>query len=1189
MRYVIRRTIIQLALFGVVLYSARAAGKAQPPTPLPVQTLAQFGDAASDAPVPGPGTFSFKLPQPGRAMRITGRAGVRKAAWQMHLLDARGRPITSLTLSVTDPLEAYLNVQLVLPDRSRFRRPYFVKPDLKFYPPKSRQRRFNMQLADGAAFDERDDVAAKYHLFPSVLEHPFTIQLEAAKSGLEIWLDGRFIGSALADAGVVAGRVVLADGNAVVSASDVPALRRGRLLPLDLNPYGRPGALGIPALPENRSMGSMSDVESVPLLTVRPGRNINVGLSRWIQERIDPPDFCDLDTTRSAFDGCPETIMLRVPKENFLAAQVLCAVDPSPGLTPVLTLRLTRFGNHYGDSGGRCDRAIGDTTVYLPTSPAAAEMPAGVRLLGEVEVDAVVPRVHMWTYAKRKLPVYLVRVPLKVGAVTDLLGEDAPVFGRRKDYWNIELTKEIRTTVQQFNLQSYRLKPIGLPSAVHVLGMTLERAPIDVEVTAKEKGNIFYAADDPAFEVRLVNHLDTPSKVTLSCDITDFYGRKSQRTLALAVPAKGSAQGRIPLSMDSLGYFDAVITARLEDGTEIWREPTSFALLPPDTRQAGNESPFGVWWFDRTHGCCRKLEWIGPILQRAGIRHCCPGSFTEAELKPYKLSYSMVPSMHRRPKRAVDFIKKHPNIRLAMIFHERGIPDTEAPFPELMGRPKPELSERGKAIFDKYWKAGEEIAAWYRENYPNIKLSFGNSPPGISVWFMRHGWPKKWVDCFGMEGVGAWHMTESPPRRGAMQEVWWLSEMRKHYGYGDVPVSSGYEYITRGSQPGALTERQQGEYHTRDAIHGLAYGFLSINIGLADDCADSYYSTIYGGSGFVRRNPLLTPKPGYVMYATMTRLLDRAKYQRYLDTGSRSLYVLEFARGANRVYPIWTLRGRRALSLTATDARVAVTDSMGNTRELQPRNGTISVEATTAPMYLVTAAPVQKVVPGEPSYDETPPENAYVVSDCSGPAAWQVEHEPDTYLETFADDVPYVRGKFGVRAVTDAQKAKALELELLPSPDIPKLAGRYVSLRLKKPVVLEQEATRIGMWVKGNSCWGRVFWEFRDAKGETYFSTSDETSGWEVSDWKNRSSINFDDWCFVSMQIPKRYPGGFHRPDDRDWRHVGGTQDGVVQHPITITRILVAMRDYQVYVTELVPAQSRTIRLKDLIVGLAEP
>jgi hypothetical protein len=46
------------------------------------------------------------------------------------------------------------------------------------------------------------------------------------------------------------------------------------------------------------------------------------------------------------------------------------------------------------------------------------------------------------------------------------------------DHWDLDLTREIRTVVQFFNLLSCRIKPLGLPSAVHVIGLTLERSPV---------------------------------------------------------------------------------------------------------------------------------------------------------------------------------------------------------------------------------------------------------------------------------------------------------------------------------------------------------------------------------------------------------------------------------------------------------------------------------------------------------------------------------------------------------------------------------------------------------------------------------------------------------------------------------------------------------------------------------------
>jgi hypothetical protein len=1170
-----------------------------PADALPLQVLEKAGqEPAKDLGLAGPKKLVFDLPNAGRALRLTGRLGVPEAAWVVELAgpnNARAR----LVLLSKDPLEASMSLDFLLPDRTRAPGPgsgqYFVRPGRTLYPGQEQAGVFYNRLIERTVFDEYQQLEAKYHLFKSVYEHAFTVHVEQTEEGVSAWLDGRFLATVPSATSLATGTLTLAQGNELTHAVEIPALRQGRFLPLDIRPYARPGSLQLKSLPPDIKPTALSTVAGVPLFVVEPKHNIDVGLSRWVEEGVDPHTYCDTDTTRTAFDGMPESIVLRVPKANYVAAHVLCLVEPNPNKVPALALRVTRFGNHAGDSGGRCDSAFADTTVYLPAPGKEEALPEGVRKLGEVEAS-MLQRNYSWfqvveSQKPARLPLYLAIVPLKMGEVADLLGEDAPAFGRRKDYWEIELTKEIRTAVSQFNMHNCRRKPLGLPSAVHVLAMTLERSPVDVQVAAKEKGNVFYAADNPAFQLRLVNHEDKAATLNVSCEIIDFYGKTATPALTVEVPAKdkdgGVAEATLPLSMPTLGHFRALISVKDAAGREIWRESTTFALLPPDTRKAGVESPFGAWWFVGSHGGCDRLDWMGPILLKMGMRHICPSGFKEEELAPYKLSYSMVPTASRGGgvKAAEEFIKRSPNVRIAMIFHEDGLPDVQSPFPELLGKPKPELTERAQKALEAKWKVAEEAAKWYRANHPNVKLSFGNSGPPLMVAFMRAGWPKQWVDCFGMEGVAGWFMTESQPRRGAMQEVWWLSEMRKLYGYESVPVSSGYEYIARCTQPGALTEREQADFCVRDAIHCLAYGFPSINIGLTDDSADSYSQTIYATSGFLNRNPLLTPKVSYVTYATMTRMLDSAKYARYLDTGSNSLYVLEFARGDERIYPVWTLRGTRSVALELRGTDPTVTDGMGATRALTPQNGLVELTATTTPMYLVLKGQVEKVTPGKPSYDEQPPAEPVVVCGLDDPSAWETQKEPDRYLETYAEDLLYSQGNFDIRPVDDPEKGKVLELELLPQPEVPKLYARYISLRLKQPAKLTGEVDRIGLWVKGNSCWGRVFWEFVDATGERYFSASDETSGWDVSDWKGRSAINFDGWCFVSLAIPKRYPGGFHSPHDRDWSFQGTYADGVVQHPITVTRVVIAVRDWQVYVTDLLPARSLTIRLKDLQVG----
>ncbi|MGA2621129.1 MAG: hypothetical protein ABSF26_26190, partial [Thermoguttaceae bacterium] len=1122
----LRLSVVIVPLWSSWSNAAAAVAPASSDT-LPIPVLEQWGKGG-DRPgnLVGPRKFAFTPPRTGRCLGLTGRLESLGTAWALSL-GAEEKTLASLALSCSDPARAMIEVSLSLPQQAGLRTKYFIKPNLAFYPGEDRAGEFCFKLVPRAAFAARRQVEEKYHLFVSATQHRFTLRLERSEGGLTLWLDGRFLARIPPEVPLIDGLLDLAPGNELLQVVDSPALESGVYLPLDLAGYARPGSLqflgDIAGLPPSRP----STLDGVPLLPVGSAEHIDVGLSRWLEEAIDPPDFCDNDATRSAFDGNPESIILQVPKANYRTAHVLCAVEANADKAPVLTLRVTRFGNHYGDSGGRGAEAFADTTVCLlreaaakdrpgPVPPSAQRkgdfsLPPGARQVGEIRAKVTRGSGGRGVVQEELLPVYLVPVPLRIGEIADLLGEDAAPFGRRKNYFDLELTKEIRTAVQFFNLQSCRRKPLGLPSAVHVFAVTLEKSPVDVVLSSTAPGNIFCADEEASLDVQLSNRSDAAANLNISWETRDYYGQQSVKSWTIALPGRnagGVARTKIPLAGPKLGYYSAVLTVKDEHGRELWRQPTTFALLPKDTRTAGDESPFGAWWFSQTHGCCDRLEWMGPILRKLGMRHCCPGPFSEEQLRPYKLSYSMVPWYDRQREA---FIARHPHVRLGMVFHETGGPAASLPYPELLGGPKPEIPKDAEARWRQLWKQALETARWYRQEHPRIKITLGNSPSGLMVWLMRQKFPKEYVDCFGMEGPAAWTTTECQPKRSSMQEVWWLSEMRKIYGYQDVPVSSGFEYIGRCTSPGALSEEQQAELHVRDALHCLAYGYPSINIGLADDCADSYYYTIYGSSGFVHRHPLLTPKPSYVAWATMTQVLDGAKYRRCLDSGSNSLYVLEFGGRGKQVYPVWTVRGKRGVSLEISGGGAELVDCMGNARRLSAAGG-VSFEATTAPAYVVTAGTVTKVTVGRARFEEAPPENPCVVSDFSDPDAWEVESAPDRYLETYAEDLPAAMGKFSLKAIADEEKGKVIECTLAEQPSVPSLFPRYASLKLKQPIRLPREVRRLGMWVKGNSCWGRVYWEFLDAHGERYFSAADETSGWEVSDWRDRSAINFDGW-----------------------------------------------------------------------------
>ena len=935
--------------------------------PLAVQTLPGAGQPPAPVPVvAGPATLSFTPPAPGHSLSLVGRLGTKvNATWKLSLTGPSGTvaslslvskgglpastleylrissPADTNALALTASPEVYMSRSLTLPgprkkDGSTM---YFLKPNLSFY-----------------TNADRVVVGSRYPAFPSALTHAFTLRLENHAAGLDLWLDGRYLGVVPPAAAPTAGSVVLMDGNELVNAYDWPALRSAAYLPLDLSPYARTGTTcrllaEVPGL----ATAAVNTVSGVPFLYTQARDEIDVGLSRWLEESVNPA-YCDNDTTRSAFNGCPESIILAVPTANHLGAHVLCAVEPSAAKVPVLTLRVTRFGLNYSDSGGRCDEAFADTTVVFPAA-AGEPLPANMVQVGTIAAASLAPGAPEQT-----LPVYQVFLPFKMGTIPDLLGTEAPDFGKGNQYLDIELTKSIR-------LKGTRRKPSGPPSAVHVLAMTLERSPVDVELASPGADHVFYAADNPAYTVRLTNTRDDQvNPVTVNWEITDYAGRRTADSRVVHVPGKtvngGLITCTIPLNQTVLGYFDIRFTV-VENltGRELWRQPSSFVLLPPDTRTADpRTSPFGVWWFNGVHGTCGKLDVVGALLMKAGLRKICPysiGKYTEGELAAYKLSYSMLP-WYCTEAQLDTYLAQNPNIPLGMIYHETGTSsDGSTPYAEILGNPRPVLSETAMTALTNEIARGVARGQFYRTRDPNLKLTVGNSHSGFTVQLIRYGFPTNLVDCFAMEGVGGYTLSESPPQGSALQEVWWVREMQRLYGCADIPVSSGYEYIGRPAQNGSgLTEAEQAELFVRDALHCLAYGYPSINLGGVDDYGDSYNGTIYGGGGLLRRTPLLTPKPVYAMCATMTTLLDGATFSRLLETGSRSLYALEFKRAAGYVYPFWTLRGKRLLTVDVGNANVSLTDGMGNTTNLVPAAGIVTFQAGQAPVYLATTAPI---------------------------------------------------------------------------------------------------------------------------------------------------------------------------------------------------------------------------------------
>jgi len=152
------------------------------------------------------------------------------------------------------------------------------------------------------------------------------------------------------------------------------------------------------------------------------------------------------------------------------------------------------------------------------------------------------------------------------------------------------------------------------------------------------------------------------------------------------------------------------------------------------------------------------------------------------------------------------------------------------------------------------------------------------------------------------------------------------------------------------------------------------------------------------------------------------------------------------------------------------------------------------------------------------------------------------------------------------------------------------IVGRYAILEpAGGPIAIADKPNTIGVWVHGNSSWGRVVFELIDAKGRRWSSNGygEAPNSWDLSDWQGDTCISFDGWRLITVRLPDHFAGsGHYGPNFYQWRcHGDNSKDNTLAWPIRLSRIYLILREKLVYLTDMVPAKSNSIELKNLTVG----
>jgi hypothetical protein len=345
---------------------------------------------------------------------------------------------------------------------------------------------------------------------------------------------------------------------------------------------------------------------------------------------------------------------------------------------------------------------------------------------------------------------------------------------------------------------------------------------------------------------------------------------------------------------------------------------------------------------------------------------------------------------------------------------------------------------------------------------------------------------------------------------------------------------------------------------------------------------NSYHNTVWGNDYMFSRSPQSYPYLSFSTTAHFTQVLDGATFVRRIPTGTITVYALDFKRGADHVAALWTARGTAEVVLELDRGGSAdVSDMFGRSKTMEARPLTLTVSGE--PTY-VAGGEVKSVAVGRRAYRDDPvPAKAQVAA-----GAWELSTKPDERLENppKLGNKNYLTfrqfGKYRMEPVKDEEKGDCVELELLHEGRVVPFLPEYAVVKLKNPAPLEGTPTTVGVWVKGNSGWGQLMWEFQDAEGETWLSCG--TGGYfcDVYDWPKRASVNFDGWNFVQFPIVQSSPARLPNPGEvsNQWRS-GGGGNGRIDYPIRLTGLAVSMTREALDLTEMKPVKT-VVRLKDL-------
>ncbi|WP_237742587.1 sugar-binding protein [Actinopolymorpha alba] len=483
----------------------------------------------------------------------------------------------------------------------------------------------------------------------------------------------------------------------------------------------------------------------------------------------------------------------------------------------------------------------------------------------------------------------------------------------------------------------------------------------DLAIEQTKVGNVF-TGTEPA-EFGLISNGDS-----VVWNVRDFTGN-DVGSGTQAIDSAGRATLRVPV--DRIGYYQLSVTAQ-NDGTTIATRSTTFARLAPFDISRYPDSPFGMGV--RVPEGAAGLEVLS-LLTRAGVKNLRNGpSWAAVERTKGQYDFSQTPEFFAALRDTT-----HQLMPVALYnnrhYDNNATPYTDegrAGFASYAAAVSRQFADQAKwiEIYNEFNHPGfgdigdgpaDARADYY---YPLLKASYekvkAQNPNVTVVGGATAGVPLEWLEeLFQLGGLQYMDVLSIHPYvypgapENAIQSLTAVKELVKKYNGGKLkPIwISEMGWPTHVGSTG-VSEATQAANLVRSYVIALSQGvekyfwYNFINDGL-----DAGYNEHNFGVVRYTTDPAgrWTPKPAYVSYAAMTRLLTGATYQRQEDVAN-GVWSFVFAKDGKQIRPMWSTTPTTVS--VSTDKPITVTDLTGASATYAPQNGRVDLSLSGAPIYV---------------------------------------------------------------------------------------------------------------------------------------------------------------------------------------------------------------------------------------------